>query len=65
MSANQSNPVGAGLSPALIQKINMWVMGESLTQGGKQSQSMYLASSVAARNLSFCNSYSSTTTVCQ
>jgi prepilin-type N-terminal cleavage/methylation domain-containing protein len=65
MSANQSNPVGAGLSPALIQKVNMWVMGQSLTSGGNKNQSMYLASSVAARNLSFCNSYSSTTTVCQ
>jgi prepilin-type N-terminal cleavage/methylation domain-containing protein len=65
MSANQSNPVGAGLSPALIQKVNMWVMGQSLTSGGNKNQSMYLASSVAARNLSFCNSYSSTATVCQ
>jgi prepilin-type N-terminal cleavage/methylation domain-containing protein len=65
MSANQSNPLGAGLSPALIQKVNMWVMGQSLTSGGNKSQSMYLASSVSARNLSFCNSYSSTTTVCQ
>jgi len=65
MSANQSNPLGAGLSPALIQKVNMWVMGQSLTSGGNKNQSMYLASSVAARNLSFCNSYSSTTTVCQ
>jgi prepilin-type N-terminal cleavage/methylation domain-containing protein len=65
MSANQSNPVGAGLSPALIQKVNMWVMGQSLTSGGNKNQSMYLASSVSARNLSFCNSYSSTTTVCQ
>ena len=65
MSANQSNPVGAGLSPALIQKVNMWVMGQSLTSAGNKNQSMYLASSVAARNLSFCNSYSSTTTVCQ
>jgi prepilin-type N-terminal cleavage/methylation domain-containing protein len=65
MSANQSDPFGAGLSPALIQKVNMWIMGQSLTQGGNRSQSMYLASSVSARNLSFCNSYSSTTTVCQ
>jgi prepilin-type N-terminal cleavage/methylation domain-containing protein len=65
MSANQSNPVGAGLSPGLIQKVNMWVMGQSLTSGGNKNQSMYLASSVSARNLSFCNSYSSTTTVCQ
>ncbi len=66
ISANQSNPIGAGLSPALIQKVNIWVMGESITQGGsKKSQSMYLASSVSARNMSFCNSYSSQTTACQ
>jgi prepilin-type N-terminal cleavage/methylation domain-containing protein len=65
ISANQSNPIGAGLSPALIQKVNMWVMGESITQAGKKSQSMYLASSVSTRNMSFCNSYSSQTTACQ
>ncbi len=66
ISANQSNPIGAGLSPALIQKVNIWIMGESITQGGsKKSQSMYLASSVSARNMSFCNSYSSQTTACQ
>jgi prepilin-type N-terminal cleavage/methylation domain-containing protein len=65
MNANQSNPIAAGESPALIQKVNIWIMGESLTQGGNRSQSMYLASSVSARNMSFCNSYSSSTTVCQ
>jgi prepilin-type N-terminal cleavage/methylation domain-containing protein len=66
ISANQSNPIGAGLSPALIQKVNIWVMGESIIQGGsRKSQSMYLASSVSARNMSFCNSYSSQTTACQ
>jgi len=65
ISANQSNPIGAGLSPALIQKVNIWVMGESIIQAGKKSQSMYLASSVSARNMSFCNSYSSQTTACQ
>jgi|SRR5580704_4674262 type II secretory pathway pseudopilin PulG len=66
MSANQSNPIGSGLSPALIQKVNLWVMGQSVVSGGsKTSQSMYLASSVSARNMSFCNSYSSSTTVCQ
>jgi prepilin-type N-terminal cleavage/methylation domain-containing protein len=65
ISANQSNPIVAGLSPALIQKVNMWVMGESLVQAGKKSQSMYLASSVSTRNMSFCNSYSSQTTACQ
>jgi prepilin-type N-terminal cleavage/methylation domain-containing protein len=65
ISANQANPIGAGLSPALIQKINIWIMGESLISGGNKSQSMYLASSVSARNMSFCNSYSDSTTVCQ
>lgn len=65
ISANQPDPVGNGLSPALIQKVNMWVMGQSLPNSGKSAQSMYLASSVSARNMSFCNSYSSSTTVCQ
>jgi prepilin-type N-terminal cleavage/methylation domain-containing protein len=65
ISANQSNPIGAGLSPALIQKVNIWVLGESITQAGKKSQSMYLASSVSTRNMSFCNSYSDQTTACQ
>jgi hypothetical protein len=64
-NANLANPIAAGDSPALIQKVNMWVLGQSLTPGGKRSQSMYLASSVSARNMSFCNSYSSSTTVCQ
>jgi prepilin-type N-terminal cleavage/methylation domain-containing protein len=58
LSANLANPIGSGQSPALIQKVNIWIMGESLTSGGKRSQSMYLITSVAARNMSFCNSYS-------
>jgi prepilin-type N-terminal cleavage/methylation domain-containing protein len=57
ISPNVADPIGAGLSPSLIQKVNMWVMGESLTQDGKRSQNMYLATSVSARNMSFCNSY--------
>ena len=65
MSANQSNPIAAGLSPALIQKVNMWVMGQGLIQSGNKAQSMYLASSVSARNMSFCNSYSANAKVCQ
>jgi|HubBroStandDraft_1064217.scaffolds.fasta_scaffold00001_124 prepilin-type N-terminal cleavage/methylation domain-containing protein len=65
ISANQSNPIAAGLSPALIQKVNIWVMGEGLLTNKTQSQSMYLASSVSARNMSFCNSYSDQTTACQ
>jgi prepilin-type N-terminal cleavage/methylation domain-containing protein len=65
MSANQPNPIAAGLSPALIQKVNLWIMGEGLVTGGTTSQSMYLASSVSTRNMSFCNSYSSSATACQ
>jgi hypothetical protein len=65
ISANQRDPIGAGLSPSLIQKVNLWVMGESLINTGNKSQSMYLASSVSARNMSFCNSYSATAVACQ
>jgi hypothetical protein len=65
MNANLANVIAAGDSPALIQKVNMWVMGQSLTAGGNRNQSMYLASSVSTRNMSFCNSYSSSSTVCQ
>ncbi len=65
ITANSANPLPAGLSPALIQKVNLWVMGQGLTTAGRKAQSMYLATSVAARNMSFCNSYSSSTTVCQ
>lgn len=64
LSANLSNPVASGQSPSTIQKVNIWIMGESLTSGGKKSQSMYLITSVAARNMSFCNSYSASTTAC-
>lgn len=62
--ANQRDPIAAGESPSLIQKVNIWVMGTSLTPDGNRSQNMYLATSVATRDMSFCNSYSSTT-VCQ
>ena len=63
--ANQQNPIGAAESPSLIQKVNIWIMGSSLISGGKKSQSMYLATSVSARDMSFCNSYSSSGTACQ
>jgi prepilin-type N-terminal cleavage/methylation domain-containing protein len=65
VDANQPNPIVAGDSPALIQKVNIWVMAQGMIPGKTTSQSMYLASSVAARNMSFCNSFSSSTTVCQ
>ncbi len=65
ISPNVSNPIAAGLSPALTQKVDMWVMGQGLTSGANRSQSMYLASSVSARNMSFCNSLSDNPQVCQ
>ncbi|HEX3820010.1 MAG TPA: prepilin-type N-terminal cleavage/methylation domain-containing protein [Candidatus Sulfotelmatobacter sp.] len=63
--ANQQDPIGAGESPGLVQKVNIWIMGSSLISGGNRSQSMYLATSVSTRDMSFCNSYSATATVCQ
>jgi prepilin-type N-terminal cleavage/methylation domain-containing protein len=59
VDANQPNPLGAAPveSPALIQKVNIVLMGESLTQMGNKSQNMYLATSVSARNQSFRNFY--------
>ncbi|MGB2602423.1 MAG: prepilin-type N-terminal cleavage/methylation domain-containing protein [Candidatus Sulfotelmatobacter sp.] len=65
IDANQANPILAGDNLALVQKVNMWVMGQSLNIGNNRAQSMYLASSVSAGNMSFCNSLSSSTTVCQ
>lgn len=63
--ANVQNPIGSGDSPSLIQKVNLWVMGQSLTNDGNRAQSLYLATAVSTRNMSFCNSYSSSTTQCQ
>jgi prepilin-type N-terminal cleavage/methylation domain-containing protein len=65
INANVQNPIGSGDSPSLIQKVNLWVMGQSLTNDGNRAQSMYLATAVSTRNMSFCNSYSSNTTQCQ
>lgn len=64
LSSNLNNPIASGQSPTTIQKVNIWLMGESLTSGGKRSQSMYLITSVAARSMSFCNNYSYSTTAC-
>ena len=57
LDPNQPNPLGNAESPNLIQKINIWVMGDSLTQKGNKSQNMYLATSVSARNMAFRNRY--------
>jgi prepilin-type N-terminal cleavage/methylation domain-containing protein len=63
--ANQQNPIGAGQSPNLIQKVNIWIMGTSPTTNGNKSQNMYLATSVSTRDMTFCNSYGYATTSCQ
>jgi hypothetical protein len=57
LDANQANPLGAGESPNLIQKINIVVMGQSMLNHGNKSQNMYLATSVSARNMAFRNTY--------
>jgi prepilin-type N-terminal cleavage/methylation domain-containing protein len=57
LDANQANPLGVAESPNLIQKVNIWVMGQSMTANGNKSQSMYLATSMSARNMAFRNRY--------
>jgi prepilin-type N-terminal cleavage/methylation domain-containing protein len=57
LDANQANPLGVGESPNNIQKINLVVMGQSITNDGNKSQNMYLATDVAARNMAFRNRY--------
>ncbi len=57
LDSNQPNPLGAGESPNLIQKVNIVVMGQSLTPQGDRAQSMYLATSVSARDMAFKNRY--------
>ena len=57
LDANQANPLGLAESPNLIQKINISLMGESMTKDGNKSQNMSLATSVSARNMSFRNRY--------
>lgn len=64
VSPNVANPAAVGLSPNLIQKVNLWVMGQNLLSGNNRSQSMYLASSVSTGNMSFCNGLSSSTSTC-
>ncbi|HLK32320.1 MAG TPA: hypothetical protein VKT29_04475, partial [Terriglobales bacterium] len=57
LDASQPNPIGVGESPNLIQKINIVVMGQSITNYGNKSQNMYLATSVSARNMAFRDRY--------
>jgi prepilin-type N-terminal cleavage/methylation domain-containing protein len=64
LAADLADPIGSGQLPSLIQKVDLWIMGESLTPEGNKSQGMYLATAVAARDMSFCNSYSNQTNAC-
>src|SRR5579863_8400484 len=57
LDANQANPIAAGDQLNMIQKTNVVIYGESLTLNGNKSQSMYLATSVSARNMAFRNRY--------
>jgi len=57
LDANQADPIGAGESPNLIQKINIVLMGQSILKSGNKSQNMYLATAVSARNMAFRNRY--------
>jgi prepilin-type N-terminal cleavage/methylation domain-containing protein len=57
LDPNQTNPLGVGDSPNLMQKINIVVMGQSMINHGNKSQNLYLATSVSARNMAFRNRY--------
>jgi len=57
LDANQANPLGVSESPNNIQKVNMVVMAQSILNSGRNSQNMYLATSVSARNMTFRNRY--------
>jgi hypothetical protein len=54
----QRDPLSiAGVSPNQIRKINVAVRAQSLSQDGSKAQSMQLATSISARNMSFKNRY--------
>ena len=57
LDANQPNPLGVAENPNTIQKINIVVMGQSIISNGNKSQSMYLGTSVSARNMAFSDRY--------
>lgn len=57
LDASQTNPIGVGESPNLMQKVNIVVMGQSLSNYGNKSQNLYLATSVSARDMAFRNRY--------
>ena len=57
-NAEQRDPLSiAGVTPNQIRKVNIAVTAQSLSQDGAKSQSMQLATSISARNMSFRNRY--------
>jgi prepilin-type N-terminal cleavage/methylation domain-containing protein len=50
------DPIGEGYSPNNIYKVNIQIMGQSISPNGK-SQSMVLSTEVSTQNLSFTNRY--------
>ncbi len=57
LDSNQPNPLGAGESPNNIQKVNIFIMGESILNNQKNSQNLYLATDVSASNMAYRNPY--------
>ena len=55
--ATVTDPIAAAQSPTQIHKVNVQLMGQSLVNTGKSSQSMQLSTAVSARNLTFKNRY--------
>ena len=51
------DPIAAAQSPTQIHKVNVQLMGQSLVNTGKSSQSMQISTAVSARNLTFKNRY--------
>jgi len=57
-NVEQRDPLSiAGVTPNQIRKINLAVQAQSLAQDGSKMQSMQLATSISARNMSFKNRY--------
>ena len=57
-NAEQRDPLSiAGVTPNQIRKVNIAVTAQSLSQDGAKSQSLQLATSISARNMSFRNRY--------
>jgi len=57
-NAEQRDPLSiAGVTPNQIRKVNISVTAQSLAQDGSKSQSLQLATSISARNMSFRNRY--------